>query len=302
MLHTEIGNQFLDLFYHDIKDYSIDGCNTNLNLHTLKISNNKFAYYDLVDALEDCIVTYCLSAKELEKLKENVGKKYTRAVRKLRNYKANDGELGEILLYCMLESHLKAPKIFTKMELKTSSEDYVKGADGVHLLKLDDCNYQIIFGESKLNQKFQRGLYEAFKSIKEYITRANNNINDELVLINSYLEKEAVSEEMYSLLKSILVPSARESEINTDNAFGIFVGFELDLDEADWKLSNRAFREKVRNLIKESVEKEFKYIKKKVEEHQLYGYDFYIYVIPFFELDETRKRVIKNLKVAENDF
>jgi hypothetical protein len=34
------------------------------------------------------------------------------------------GELGELLLYCFLESHLKAPKILSKLELKTSTNHY----------------------------------------------------------------------------------------------------------------------------------------------------------------------------------
>ncbi len=302
MLKTDIGSEFLDLFYHEIKDHSIVGFNTTLNLHILKIINNKFAYYELVDALEDCIVTYCLSSKELQKLSKNVGKKYTRAVRKLRKHDSNDGELGEILLYCLLESHLKAPKIFTKMQLKTSSNDYVKGADGVHLLDLGNKNYQLIFGESKLNNDFQRGLYEAFTSINDYLTRAENNINDEITLLNSHLENETVTEELYQFLKKIILPSAHEDEINTDNAFGIFIGFDLKIDDDIWILPNTEFRQTVRKLIQEQVKKEFNYIEKKIKDFKLQGYSFYIYAIPFFDLDKTRKRVIKNLKDADNDY
>ena len=65
-------------------------------------------------------------------------------------YKRQDGELGELLLFCFLESQLKAPKILSKLELKTTSGLYVNGADGVHFLKLEDGNYQLIFGESKM--------------------------------------------------------------------------------------------------------------------------------------------------------
>lgn len=49
-----------------------------------------------------------------------------------------------------MESQLKAPKILSKLELKTTSGLYVNGADGVHFLKLEDGNYQLIFGESKM--------------------------------------------------------------------------------------------------------------------------------------------------------
>jgi len=48
-----------------------------------------------------------------------------------------------------LETHLNAPKILTKLEVKTAPNDYVKGADGVHLLQLNEQDFQLILGEAK---------------------------------------------------------------------------------------------------------------------------------------------------------
>ena len=303
MLGTNISEQFLNLFYHDIKDHEINSCNSRINLHVLRIANNKFDYSKLVYELYDSIITYCLSPRELEELSDSSGgKKYFLAASRLKEHENNDGELGEILLYCLLESHLKAPKIMTKMELKTSSHDYVKGADGIHLLQLNESDFHLIFGESKLNKSFQRGLYEAFNSIDEYIKRPTNNINDEVLLINSHLIKEAITDKQYQYMKKIIIPSAQEDELNTDHAFGIFIGFNLELDEDDWSLPNNIFRQKVRNLIIETVEKEYQYIERKIKEKGLHGYSFYIYAIPFFDLENTRKKVIENLKGASNDF
>lgn len=49
---------------------------------------------------------------------------------KFVDYTRNNGELGELLLFCFLETHLGAPQILTKLELKTSISHYVNGADG----------------------------------------------------------------------------------------------------------------------------------------------------------------------------
>jgi hypothetical protein len=303
MLKTSINEKFLSLFYHDIKDYKIEKCNSKINLHILRISNNRFDYFSLVNELHDNIITYCLSPKELEELEGTFGgKKYTLAVKKLREHDTNDGELGEILLYCLLESHLKAPKIMTKMELKTSSKDYVKGADGIHLLQLNDTDFHLIFGESKLNKSFQRGLYEAFESISEFINRPKNNINDEILLVNTHLKNEALTEEFYKFFKKVLIPNAQDDDVYTDNAFGIFIGFNLEIDVDDWNLPNGEFRNKVRKIITEIVEKEYPYIERKIKEKNLGGYTFYLYAIPFFDLGSTRKKVIENLKGASNDF
>jgi len=303
LLNVKVTDEFMNLFYHDIKDHKLTNSNTKINLHVLRIANNKFDYHKLVSELHENIINYCLSPKELQDLEGTTGgKKYILAVNKLRDYESNEGELGEILLYCMLESHLKAPKIMTKMELKTSSKDYVKGSDGVHLLQINDTDFHLIFGESKLTKKFQKGLYEAFNSIAEFINRPKNNINDEVILINTHLNNEALTEEAYQFIKKVLFPNQLKEEIYTDNAFSIFIGFGLELTDEDWNLPNHEFREKVRRTIIEMVEKEYKYIEKKIVEKKLGGYSFYLYAIPFFNLEETRKLIIKNLKGASNDF
>ena len=111
-----------------------------LNLFSLKISSNAFSYANLVEELGDILTKYALSRSTYDDLREK--EKYntlvTKAKERLRKAESNEGELGEILLYSMLEAHLKAPKLLTKLELKTDPNHYVNGADGVHLLKIDD--------------------------------------------------------------------------------------------------------------------------------------------------------------------
>jgi len=293
---------FLDLFYPEIQNRVLDDCNTKLNLHILKIENNRFCYNEMVENLADNIVTFALTRKELDLLRNNEGKPYIKAVSRLRDYASNEGEFGEILLYCFLECHLGAPKIFTKMALKTSCNDYVKGADGVHILKLDEKNYQLIFGESKLRTTLRDAIYDALKSINNFRTRGKNNINDEIKLLNSKLREEALTDDLYDFLKKIIMPSAAIDDTNRDNAFGILAGFDIKVDEETQKLSNPEFRAKIRKDIKNEVENRIDYIHDKIHELGLQGYSFYIYAIPFTDLEEVRKRVIKNLKGATNDF
>ena len=119
MIETSVKEDFLDLFYHDIKNQSLSHSNT-LNTFVLKITNNRFAYKELSKVLGNKLHHFALSRKEVTRLKEadKLRCLTDRAREKLRNYKSNEGELGEILLYCLLESHLNAPKILTKLELK----------------------------------------------------------------------------------------------------------------------------------------------------------------------------------------
>jgi hypothetical protein len=159
----------------------------------------------------------------------------------------NKGELGELLLYCFLESHLKAPKILTKLELKTSTSIYVNGADGVHYLKLTDGSYQLIFGESKTISDLTSSISESFKSIYEFKNEINTKGNTksglryEKSLISDHLEKKTFSEEEKEFIQKIIFP-VRANTFEVDDAFGIFIGYEIKVTNEMKKLSQSDFR------------------------------------------------------------
>lgn len=295
MIETNVKETFLDLFYHDIENLELDRSN-KLNLFTLKVRNNSFVYDELVKLLSNQLYHFALSRTEVQKLID--AKEYStlvdKAKEKLRIYSANEGELGEILLYCLLESHLGAPKILTKLEIKTSNNDYVKGADGVHLLKLTDKDYQLILGESKLNSDLQKGIYEAFGSLSKLLTE-NKKLDFEIGLINSQLVKEAFDENLYNFLKKVIIPSAKEDEINTDYSFGIFLGFNIDITDEESKKSNSEFRTHIRNKIQQQVQNLTNSINYQINKSEFSGYNFHIYVVPFTNLSEKRKDIIQQL-------
>lgn len=300
-LNTSVGISFLNLFTNDLS-IKVDGTNSTLNLHILKIENNQFNYFELIEELAENVISYSLSRKQIEAFKAEgkTAKLYRRAVEKLRKNidkptdKSSGGEAGEILLYSFLESHLNAPKILTKLEIKTSSADYAKGSDGIHLLKITDTSYQLIFGESKLKPNLKDSITNAFDSIHDFITRTDNNIDHEIGLLDTQLCKEIVDDSSYKFIKSAVFPSA-SSSINRDKAFGIFAGFEIKPTPEEENLSNEDFRKVIRESIKKEVNAKLKHIKEKIDEHKLHGYSFYIYVFPFIKLDETRRKIIDNL-------
>jgi len=293
LLKTEIKEDFLKLFYHDIIDCDL-GNQNRLNLFNLRISNNRFTYKELTQELFDNIITFSLSRQELEKYKNSRGgKTFKAAIRKFRDYNSNEGELGEILLYCFLEAHLNAPKILTKLEIKTSNNHYVNGADGVHLLKLDNYNFQLIFGESKLNSDLKTGIYEAFNSVTKFIE--SNKIGFEINLVNSQLIKESIDEKTYQYLTKIIIPNANEDKYNLDNSFGIFLGFNFEINDDKKNLPNEIFRNYLRKEIKEIVLDAIDSIKYQITNKNLWGYDFYIYTVPFTDLSDERKQIIKDI-------
>jgi len=286
---------FLDLFYHDLKSERLENDNT-LNLFTLKIKNNSFSYDELVSELGNKLHYYALSRHQVNLLKkeDRLNDLVRTAKSKLRDHSVNDGELGEILLYCLLESHLKAPKILTKLELKTANNDYVKGADGVHLLKLNEKDYQLIFGESKLHATLDDGIYEAFASIKKLLTE-KGKLQFEIGLVNSELVKEAFSQSEYDFLKKVIIPSAKTDETNMDYSFGIFLGYNVELTSEEKCSRNDDFRTNIREKIKQTVLSSINSINYQIKKSEFTGYQFYVYIIPFSDLSKNRKKIIENI-------
>lgn len=296
MIDTTIKTDFLDLFHHDLNDVKLENQN-KLNLFTLKVKNNAFAYDELTENLGNILYSFALSRNEVNLLvkEHKLGTLISRAKEKLRAYNVNEGELGEILLYCLLEAHLNAPKILTKLELKTAPNDYVKGADGVHLLKLTESEYQLVLGESKMHSDLKDGIYEAFGSIKKLLTSNAGKLSFEVDLVNSQLIKEVFDENQYEIIKKILVPSARDDENYLDYSFGIFLGYDVSIAEEDLKLSNTEFRNKIREQIKTEIQAVVKSLNTQLKKSDFNGFNFYVYVIPFSDIKSKRKEIIKDI-------
>lgn len=296
-LRTDVQNNFLNLFSNIIENEPLENGNT-LNLFALKINNNCFSYETLTEELGNILTTYALSRSTYDELCAQ--KKYaslvTKAKEKLRKAESNDGELGEILLYCMLESHLNAPKLLTKLELKTAVNNYVNGSDGVHMLKIDDSTYQFVFGESKLNSNLKTGIYEAFNSINTLLKDDLNKLRYEVSLVNSNILKETVTEESSIILKKLLIPTENDENLDIDHSFGIFLGFDIPISDEDRKMKNSDFRTLMNCKIEKSVREELTTINNQIKKSEFVGYTFYIYIIPFSELDKTRKKIIEKLK------
>lgn len=68
-----------------------------------------------------------------------------------------------------MEAVLGAPQLVAKMELKTNSNDEVKGSDGIHVRwNEQDKLVDLYFGEAKIYKRVSSALDEALKSISSF--------------------------------------------------------------------------------------------------------------------------------------
>jgi hypothetical protein len=78
------------------------------------------------------------------------------------------GEIGELMLHLACILHFKTIPVMCKLVLKSSSNDTVKGFDGIHLLPKGE-SFEVWLGESKFYVDPEEAIREAVKSIKDHV-------------------------------------------------------------------------------------------------------------------------------------
>lgn len=299
---TSIGTGF-DSIFVEVHSTNLNLANQNcLRIFSLDVQNNAFSYSGLHQFLQKNIGRYVFSRAEIENFKLNdeaeaIGLKAQELLRNASNPKdpGAGGELGEILLYLFLEQKLNAPKLLSKIELKTNENQYVFGSDGVHLLNCTDENgnplCQLVLGESKIIGSLKSAIDDAFDSLEKAITKPDN----ELRLVETNIFKEAFDDLTAEYIKSLIIPSKRDLSQFVDKAFGVFLGYTISLD-ATTKYSNASYRQALQEIMKKDIEDNVSYITSKITTKNLGGYSFYFYVLPFDNAMKDRAAIINKLK------
>jgi hypothetical protein len=271
-----------------------------LDLFLLPINARNFDYNLVSDNLIESVADYALSRKIRDNYKDKAMTLSRKAREKFKEATKNDGELGELLLFCFLEGHLDAPKILTKLELKTSNKLYVNGSDGVHLKKISDKKYQLIFGESKTYDDLNRAFNNAYKSIGDFIKEVNakgddkSGINFEKGLISSNIESDIFEKEEEEILNMLLYPEEKINYVfSLDDAFSIFIGYEIDIKDEQKKCTTDEFPAEIERKIITQIEAYKDNIYKLIQKFDLLGYTFYVFIMPFTNIDENRKKILK---------
>lgn len=300
-INVTVNEEFLDNF-HLLVDEKKD--NTQLKFYCPLVDANAFNYDNLIISLRDAAAHYCLSRRTWDEYMRQPMQLSHLVREKFKELDQNKGELGELLLFSFLETDLKAPKLLTKMELKTNPNLYFNGADGVHYLKLSDGNYQLIFGESKAYDDLGNGISKALDSIKNF---KNNSIKDddsgtvkgiefEKGLLSACIMQECYTEDERAFLKSLIYPKSSNTYM-VDTAFAVFVLYNLKISPNEKKRSNSDFRKWLFSRLEMEISQMLPSILGKIKRRDLVGHSFYFYLVPFEKMQDSQKNVL--VKVVE---
>lgn len=284
--------QFKHIGHMHISENVDDGC---LNLFLLPMNGRNFDYDKVSNSLLESVADYSLSLKTKQMYDGKPMLISKEARKKFKEAAKNDGELGELLLFCLLEGFLEAPKILTKLELKTSGERYVCGSDGVHLKKISEKKYHLIFGESKTHKNLLSAFRNAFKSID----KLKSDLWFEKSLISSNIDAHVGPEDkdVLEAIKSLLYPYQIKTDksIDIDDAFSILVCYEIDISKEQEALTNKDFPLKIQEKVIKQIEKYRPNIYESIKKHDLRGSTFYIFVIPFTDINKYRKKILQDI-------
>lgn len=295
-------SKFDDVFIPVEHDFSLNLVNENkLNIYHLRTENRQFVYKELTTFCVENLSQYIWNRNIVKEAKTpgEIQVLYHKSRKQLREIKNKDdrgagGELGEILLYLFLEKCLKAPKLLSKMEIKTTKNQYVYGADGIHLYLTMDADgqpiYQFVIGEAKIKNDILEATRVAFDSIKNSI----EEIDIETALVSGEILKEVCTKVEADAIMQMILPSEDIADefCTREKAIGLFIGYTGNYYE---DIPNSAWNKSINNKIRADIERAVSTIKKKIETLQFKGYSFYCYYLPFNDAEKDRKSILDDI-------
>ena len=190
----------------------------------LPIKNGLSCYEDFFEKIKQGILyNFVFSCSEVEK-KLDIGSSsavedlFDKAIRKLSRHTAK-GELGELILFTLLDVYFNAPKLLSKISLKTNPRMPVYGADAVHG-QFENGNFKLYLGESKLHKKFKPASKAAAKSIES----AKAKFGDEFDLLDSHMDFPNLDDELELKLLDLLNPFS-DNDLSDVIHSPCFIGF-----------------------------------------------------------------------------
>ena len=277
--------------------------NSDLRLFYLRgVSDYRFPLDKLYRFLSRNIGAYVFSRSKINQFKVegdvmSVGLEAMDAMRKngAADQRGSGNELGEIMVYSFLESVLKAPKIYSKVELSNVNGGKSK-SDGIHIkvikTETSSLKYEIVFAASGIVGTFLKAVDDVF----DHISDINDDAVDEIRIVDESIFSFPQDDPVVTELKPIITP-APGITVDRDSAYGIFLGYSLGLDKT--RRSPGEYRDLVEKKMVSDLKQYAPYIKKKINELGLNGRSFYFYVFPFDDAEVDKATVMRKVLRVE---
>ena len=273
---TYDGRSFKEVF-HEIELRPTDATDPlhHLRFFVLDVRNSAFDYDGLVGILSDSLVSFAFSRARLRSSGDAVHsaswKEARRKVKDGMNAGTYKDSLGELLSYSFLEGDLKAPRLFSCVELKQKPFD-VAGLDGIHIMKVVDV-WQLVLGVSALGEDVCACLDEAISKISTI--RAEGRFTSRSFLYSDIVSMNLPPDEMEAI-REIIIPSKR-SIVKPGQAYGVFLGFSCTLLASNAEELNDVL---VRDALVNMISSHLPAMRELISQLGLGGCPLYFYLLP----------------------
>jgi hypothetical protein len=180
---------------------------------TLEYQNGEYRQEELVRIIRDAVPHFALTEQEIEKYKSTNDFGEIQRVAWSRISKARKdkkGDYGELLLFIILSVFLPAQRFVTKVRLRSSTGEQIKGFDCAHFTIENHIPY-LWLGEAKFHESFSTAISSAFASIQEHC--AQPYLADEFSILGQNIEVAESSPE-YMVIDSLLNQGKNLDSIN----------------------------------------------------------------------------------------
>jgi hypothetical protein len=210
------------------------------------------------------------------------------------------GELGELVLFILIEAFMNAPQIACKMYLKTNENMPVHGSDSIHaIFDASSGQLELLWGESKIYQDISSSLDEICSSIKSFndISSARPPHARDIDVLKDHVD---ISEPlMREAFLKYFDPYTRESTLVSES-FCCFSGFEFSAYNSIMKKApaevEPTFKAEYSKRIKSAISLFESKLKKCCIEHL----NFYFFLLPFSSVKDFRKAFFRKLGLSED--
>jgi hypothetical protein len=262
-----------------------------VQIFRVALDESQFVYDKLHEFVENSIGYYILSRARVAELEEDEesARIFPEGIRILKRHckeqnKSFEDVLPELLRYSFLEKALSAPKILNSIEL--GRPGYL--SNSIHLLKLlgeKEPIYQIVFGTSDMKGDLKSAIDMALEKIKE----VKNNRTHEHELLDPSVLRLALPENEAKTVKQIILPDKYAVDRPKD-AFGVFLGYTANIPDSA-RMSDIEFEAAVAAQLKKDVEDNIDRIYDGINSLGLEMHSFYIYLLPFNNVETDRKAI-----------
>lgn len=281
-----------------LEEFNPNGCvlteNLSIVFHFVRFEDSSPRTRHFVSKLCDHIVHYCLNREKNDQIEScQIRQLYLEAKEKFTQPKnGKTGEVGELILYFLLEGYLRVPKVFSKMSLKTNAQMHIHGSDGVHL-GINDSNFILYFGESKVYKNYSSAINDALNSVRAFMTETSEDQgclhkDFEIKILSNNLDIPPGS--LRESVLQVLDPYSKErSKLKIVHA--CFIGYEVEdlLDSYSENELINAYKKRSRSCYEHLVNK-------LTENPELKSLRWHFFFIPFVSVNNFRSEFLKELK------